>query len=533
MRRRRRSTYSTYTNFSSRNKVRKVPSPLPYLIIALLAAGGLFYFHVFAFKSLSGTVTNAFTSDPMVGVPVVVVSGAPPSAAPPSAPAAPMTTTTGPQGDFNFERVPDQPIVTISSNGYSSQIITAEGNTTLEIKMVPNVLRGQVVTPDGKPVPGASIISNATRILSGADGTYEIDNVGVNRKLVVKAPGYLATKIDVGQVLTRNVTLAPFVAKAIYINSDTVATPGKLQALLDLVDRSELNSVVIDVKADNSGQVLYASALPLVQQLNTSDPIIADLDSLLAALKAKGIYTIARLPVFWDQALTGAKPEWGLQSIKAPGQPWLSSNGTRWANPYNTGVWDYNISIAKEVAQKGFDEVQFDFAYFPSAGDLEDINYGPDAVGKKRVDAIGGFLERAYTELSPLGTYVSTDILAFTPFVSDDMGIGQNFEMLVAHTDYICPYLYPSDYPKGFADYANPIEHPAEIVAYTMKHATNRLQNSGAKVRPWLQDFTVQNVPYDAAKVRGEIDAAEQNGAAGWMLWNFGNTYTEAALKGP
>jgi hypothetical protein len=66
-----------------------------------------------------------------------------------------------------------------------------------------------------------------------------------------------------------------------------------------------------------------------------------------------------------------------------------------------------------------------------------------------------------------------------------------------------------------------------------MQHATTRLANSGAKVRPWLQDFTVQNVPYDAVKVRGEIDASEQNGAAGWMLWNFGNTYTEAALKGP
>ncbi|MEP6774097.1 MAG: putative glycoside hydrolase, partial [Chloroflexota bacterium] len=352
-----------------------------------------------------------------------------------------------------------------------------------------------------------------------------------NRKLVVKAPGYRASSVDVGQVVTQNVTLTPFVARAIYINSDTIATPGKLQALLDLVDRTELNSVVIDVKADNSGQVLYASQLPLVQQLNTSDPIISDLDSLLAELKAKGIYTIARLPVFWDQALTGAKPDWALQSVKAPGQAWLSSNGTRWANPYNTAVWDYNIGIAKEVAQKGFDEVQFDFAYFPSAGDLEDINYGPDAVGKKRVDAIGGFLERAYTELSPQGTYVSTDILAFTPFVSDDMGIGQNFEILVAHTDYICPYLYPSDYPDGFADYAHPIEHPAEIVAYTMKHATGRLANSGAKVRPWLQDFTVQNVPYDAAKVRGEIDAAEQNGGAGWMLWNFGNTYTDAALK--
>ncbi|HST05827.1 MAG TPA: carboxypeptidase-like regulatory domain-containing protein, partial [Chloroflexia bacterium] len=203
MRRRRRSTYSTYTNFSSRNPARKVPSPLPYLIVALLAAAGLFYFHIFAFKNLSGTVTNAFTNEPMAGVPVVVVSGVPPSAALPSAPKVAMTATTGLKGDFSFERVPDQPIVTITFNGFSSQTITAEGNTNLDIKMVPNVLRGQVVTPDGKPVPGASIITNGTRILSGADGTYELDNVGQNRKLVVKAPGYRATNLEVGQVLTQ------------------------------------------------------------------------------------------------------------------------------------------------------------------------------------------------------------------------------------------------------------------------------------------------------------------------------------------
>jgi hypothetical protein len=36
---------------------------------------------------------------------------------------------------------------------------------------------------------------------------------------------------------------------------------------------------------------------------------------------------------------------------------------------------------------------------------------------------------------------------------------------------------------------------------------------------------------YDAPKVRAQIDAAEQNGALGWMLWNLRNTYTAAALK--
>lgn len=529
----RRSTYQSYYSSHRREQERRLPSPLPYLVVVLLAAGGLAYFHFVAWQSLSGKVTNAYSGAAMSGVPVVVASGTSAQSTPPVQAAGQVTATTGPDGTFHIERIPEAPVVSVSVDGFSPQTVDATGQRDVQIALVPNVLTGVVLASDGKPVPGASIISGATRVLSGPDGTYELKGAADDRKLVVKAPGYLSQQIDVGRVVTQNVTLEPFTVKAIYISGDTIATPGKYSGLLDLIDRTELNAVVIDVKADNSGQVLYASDLPIVQQLGTSSPLITDLGGLLAQLKERGIYRIARLSVFWDQAVTAANPDWALKSKKAPGQPWVAGNGTRWANPYNPEVWDYNISIAKEVAQKGFDEVQFDFAYFPSVGDLEDIDYGPQGEGKRRVDAISGFLQKAYSELSPLGTYIATNVLAFTPFVSDDMGIGQNFEMLAANNDYICPYLYPSDYPEGFADFQNPAEHPADIVSGTLSRATTRLQGSGARLRPWLQDFSGRNVTYDAPKVRAEIDAAEAGGAAGWMLWNFGNTYTEGALKAP
>lgn len=529
---RRRSTYQSYYS-SRRESARRVPSPLPYLIVALLAAAGLGYFHFVAWQSLSGKVSNAYTGEVMSGVPVIVSPANAPEGTPAVRAAAQVTATTGPDGTFYIERIPEMPVVRVNVDGFTPQEIDAAGQRDVQVALVPNVLTGVVLAADGNPVPGASIISGAVRVLSGPDGKYELKGAADDRKLVVKAPGYLSQQLDVGRVVTQNVTLEPFTVKAIYISGDSIATPGKYQGLLDLIDRTELNAVVIDVKADNSGQVLYASELPLVQQLGTASPLISDLGALLVQLKERGVYRIARLSVFWDQAVTAAKPEWSLMSRKAPGQPWLAGNGTRWANPYNPEVWDYNIAIAKEVAQKGFDEIQLDFAYFPSVGELEDIDYGSHAEGKKRVDAIGGFLQKAYAELSPMGTYIATNVLAFTSFVSDDMGIGQSFELMAATNDYICPYLYPSDYPQGFDDFENPAEHPAEIVTRTLSRATSRLQGSGAKLRPWLQDFHGRNVTYDAPKVRAEIDAAEAAGSAGWMLWNFGNTYTEGALKAP
>jgi hypothetical protein len=510
-----------------------VPSPLPYLVIALLAGAGLAYFHFVAFKSLSGTVTNSYSGAAMAGITVTITSGVARPITGTVAPAIVLTTATSSTGTFHFDKIPDLPVVTVEHDGFSPQTIDADGKGTLDIKLVPDVLSGAVLTPDGKPVPGASIVVSGTRVLAGSDGKYIINGFTGDRKLVVKAPGYLANIVQVGQVVTQNITLQAFEAKAIYINADTIASPGKMQGLLDMIDRTELNAVVIDVKADNSGHILYNSDLPLVKQLGTADPIIPDLAGLLASLKSHKIYTIARLPVFWDQALTQAKPEWALQSKKSPGQPWLSSNGARWANPYSADVWDYNIDIAKEVASKGFDEVQLDFAYFPSVGELDDIDYGPQGAGKKRTDAIDGFLDRAYSELSPMGTYVGVDVLAFTSLVQDDMGVGQSFELVAQRVDYISPYLYPSDYPDGFAEFAHPADHPFDIVAQTLQSANNRLKGSGAKMQPWLQDFNGTTIQYDAPKVRSEIDASEQNGAAGWMLWNFGNTYTEGALKGP
>ncbi len=528
-----RRPYPAYSDFYGREKERRVPSPLPYLLVALVAGAGLAYFHLFAFQSLQGKVSNAYTGAPMPGVTLSISTVPATGNATPQVHASDIiTATTGHDGAFSIEKLPDNPVLAVDVDGFASQNISLTGKRSLDIKMMPNVLRGKVLGKDGKPVAGASVWAGSALTLTTASGDYVLKDIPAERKLVVKAPGYLANSAQFGQVLTQDVTLEPFVERAVYLNADSIATPGKLQLLLDLVDRTELSAVVIDVKADNSGMVLYDSKLPLVQSLGVTNQLIPDLSGLMSTLAAKKIYAIARLPVFWDQALTGAKPEWALKSKKAPGQPWLDHSGRRWANPYIAEVWDYNIAIAKEVAERGFDEVQFDFAQFPSDGDLNDIDYGPAQADKKRVDAISQFLDKAYKELSPMGVYVSCNVLGGSLLEKDDMGVGQMLEIIAAHTDYVSPTIYPAYFSNGTLGFPKPIEHPGEIVAHTLRGGIPRIAASAAKFRPWLQDFSAR-VKYDVPQVRAEIDAAEQNGAIGWMLWNFGNVYTAGALKGP
>src|SRR5690348_9307873 len=105
MPRRRRSNYGSYYSGYSREKQRKVPSPLPYLVVALLASAGLAYFHFVAFKSLSGTVTNSYTGAAMAGITVTITSGVARPITGTVEGTTVMTTATTPDGAFHFDKI--------------------------------------------------------------------------------------------------------------------------------------------------------------------------------------------------------------------------------------------------------------------------------------------------------------------------------------------------------------------------------------------------------------------------------------------
>src|SRR2546423_15073968 len=97
-------TYGSYSSYYGREKERRLPSRVPYLVVALVAGAGLAYFHFLAYQSLDGKVLNAYSGAPMPGV-FLAVSSAPPPGTPPL-PAAPgITATTAPDGSFSFARV--------------------------------------------------------------------------------------------------------------------------------------------------------------------------------------------------------------------------------------------------------------------------------------------------------------------------------------------------------------------------------------------------------------------------------------------
>ncbi|WP_274473153.1 MULTISPECIES: putative glycoside hydrolase [unclassified Paenibacillus] len=323
------------------------------------------------------------------------------------------------------------------------------------------------------------------------------------------------------------------VVKGIYVSAWS-AVGTKFEQLIKLVDSTDLNAMVIDLKND-SGQVTYASKVPLVNEISAnSNIIIRDMSSILQRLKAKNIYTIARIVVFKDPYLSKKKSEYAMKTHQ--GQVWHDNKGVAWVDPYKEDVWDYNLQLAMEAAQLGFDEVQFDYVRFPENGkkvDAEVSFHNPKKWTKAQV--IEAFLTKAKERVGGQA-YLSADVFGLTTSSDNDMGIGQEWSKISKQVNYISPMLYPSHYSNGMYGVKYPDLQPYAIIHKAISDANVKnavLSQSGAsiaEVRPWYQDFTATWVKphktYGYIDVMEQIKAAKEQGVEQFLLWNSNSIYS-------
>jgi hypothetical protein len=180
--------------------------------------------------------------------------------------------------------------------------------------------------------------------------------------------------------------------------------------------------------------------------------------------------------------------------------------------------------------------------YFPWSNDILVANVAAPAIGTTTPAVKSGksivlrsFFEYLHENFGPAGIPISADLFGMTATNYDDLNIGQILEDAAPNFDFIAPMVYPSHYPIGFMNYKSVTEvnaHGYEIVNYSMAIAAKRLTAIGEsplKLRPWLQDNDYP-VHYTPEMVRAQIQATYDAGLTSWMLWDAGNTYTQAAL---
>ena len=391
---------------------------------------------------------------------------------------------------------------------------------------------GRVVDQDRKPLAGASIVVRGTEVSTDADGVFKLEQVPPEATLLVKLPGYekLVVPPTRGPV---EAVLRPQAIKAAYLTYFGFGDRGIRGRVLDLTARTELNALVIDVKGDR-GWIIYPTEVPLAVEIGAQGPgTLRDFDGMMADLKARGIYTIARIVTFKDNILATARPDLAIIDTRT-GKPWIDNEKLAWADPFREEVWAYNIALAKEAVRRGFDEVQFDYVRFPTDGKLGAAKYSKPNSRETRLPAIAAFLERARREIGPTGGFVAADLFGYTAFNENDTDIGQRIEELAPHLDFICPMVYPSGYHKGIPGHPNPVLVPYKVVHESVRLIRKRAGTHVVKVRPWLQDFkdyAFDRRIFGVNEVQAQIRGSEDAGGIGWMLWNPRNDYTGAALR--
>ncbi|MBN2981797.1 putative glycoside hydrolase [Cohnella algarum] len=320
--------------------------------------------------------------------------------------------------------------------------------------------------------------------------------------------------------------------KGIYVTSHS-AGGSRLMSLLQLLDETELNSMVIDVK-DDYGFITYPTKNPKLLATGAVQKNIADITELMTRLKKHDVYPIARIVVFKDSVLAQKRPD--LSFTNQDGTVWKNGRNESFVNPYQKEVWEYNLTIAKEAAQLGFKEIQFDYVRFPEGFEKKSDSLKFAQSEESRIDIISGFVEYARKQLAPLGVRVSVDIFGYAASVPSAEGIGQDFVKISKSVDVISPMVYPSHYSSGWFNLGVPDKAPYDTIKGAMVDTFAKLETLGSAapvIRPWIQDFTASwlgkgnYIPYGKKEVQAQIDALKDMGVDEYLLWNARNNYTK------
>ncbi|HWV34298.1 MAG TPA: putative glycoside hydrolase [Thermomicrobiales bacterium] len=407
---------------------------------------------------------------------------------------------------------------------------TAEVTATPPATSAGAAISGKILDPSGEPIQGARVVSGNVWDITGKDGIYELarDQIDASKPLTFVAPGYKDQQQPVPSGSEPlEIKLDYFSVKGIYFSTALSNTPEDIDRLINLINTTELNAIVIDVKEE---LVFYDSQVSFFRDAGTVQPSL-DLPNFLQTLRDNNIYTIARQVVFKDSLVAEARPDLAVKNEQT-GEPWRDMNDVSWVNPTNEILWQANVDMAVELAQLGFDEIQYDYVRFPTDGDLSTMDFGVEYNQANREAAIEGFLKLSHEALIPTGAKLSADVFGYTMLVDDDLGIGQNFASLVDYVDYLSPMVYPSHYGDSAIGYAPPNDYPYELISDSMVRARGMLGGNARPIRPWLQDFDFPGMtPYGPKEVRAQIDAVEENGGSGWLLWDPNNVYTAEALN--
>jgi hypothetical protein len=383
----------------------------------------------------------------------------------------------------------------------------------------------------GEPVTVAGTVSEeATVRIAGRDAPVEDGRFSLRFDKHPRTAGVLVAATDLAGNEARARTAMniiprrpPHPVRGAHVTFYAWKWPNLRARILDLVDSGKVSVVELDLK-DESGVVGFDADVPLAKRMGAEQDIY-NLHEAVRVLHEKGVRVVGRLVAFRDpiHAAAAWEADRKAEVVQTPGgEPYAGYGGfTNFANP---AVRQYNIDIAKAAVAAGVDEILYDYVRRPD-GPRSSMRF-PGLEG--RADrSIADFVRETREQL-PARVFLGISVFGVAAARPDD--IAQNVPMLAREVDYIAPMLYPSHWSPDEYGVENPNAQPYDIVLASLGHFQRLVRGTGARLVPWLQDFSL-GYAYGPDQVRAQIKAAEKAGIEEWILWNPLSRYTVDALQ--
>ncbi len=388
-----------------------------------------------------------------------------------------------------------------------------------------------VVIPSGQPValagtlePGATLTVDGRPTLV-SDGRFRLSWPARPRGAVT-----LIATDTLRNTSTRRIWISmkprtpPHPVRAVHVTADAWADPGLRKGVLDLIAQGRINAVELDLKQEG-GVIGWNAPVPLAHRSGAVSDTY-DLPSAVQLLHSKGVRVIGRVVCFNDPIYAAYAWKHGErdQVVQTPdGQQYGGYGGfTNFADPV---VRKYQIDVAVAGAKAGVDEILYDYVRRPD-GPITTMVF-PGLKGRPEA-AIVSFLAQTRAALKPYGTYLGASVFGIA--ATRPAEVAQNIPAMAEHLDYVSAMVYPSHWAHGEYGVANPNAQPYDIVQRSLEDFQKDVRGTGARVVPWLQDFTLGSPTYGPAQVSAQIRGAHDDGIDEYLLWDPHVTYTAAAL---
>jgi peptidoglycan/xylan/chitin deacetylase (PgdA/CDA1 family) len=387
-----------------------------------------------------------------------------------------------------------------------------------------------VLIPSGKPIRVAGTLEpGASLTVDGRPTLVQNGRFALSLPTRPTGPVTLVATDLLRNATTRRIWISvqprtpPHPVRAVHVTFDAWADPKLHKGVVSLIDQGRLNAIELDLK-DESGTVGWNAAVPLARRIGAVRQIV-DLRAAVAYLHRRGVRVIGRLVCFRDPIM--AQAAWNAgdrgQVVQTPHGKLYGGYGG-FTNFANSVVRRYQIDIAVAAARAGVDEILYDYVRRPD-GSLSSMAF-PGLKGTPE-QAIASFLAETRAALKPYHVFLGASV--FGVATTRPKEVAQDIPAMAEHLDYVAPMVYPSHWAPGEYGVANPNAEPYEIVQRSLGDFQKDVRGTGARVVPWLQDFS-RGVDYGPAQVEAEIAGARRDGIDEYLLWDPAVTYTAAAI---